>query len=52
LFGDGASDTTWAIRRRALRSLHDACLLKSLTRPSLVRRAARQVHDQVMAAAA
>jgi hypothetical protein len=52
LFGDGASDATWAIRRRALRSLHDARLLKSLTRRSLVRRAARQVHDQVMAAAA
>jgi hypothetical protein len=52
LFGDGASDATWAIRRGALRSLHDARLLKSLTRRSLVRRAARQVHDQLMAAAA
>ena len=52
LFGDGASDATWAIRRRALLSLHQARLLKSLTRRSLVRRAARQVHDQVLAAAA
>ena len=52
LLGDGASDATWAIRHRALHSLHDARLLKSLTRRSLVRRAARQIHDQLMAAAA
>jgi hypothetical protein len=52
LFGDGASDATWAIRRRALRSLHEARLLKSLTRRSLVRRAARQVQDQLLAATA
>ncbi|MBC7940097.1 MAG: DUF1631 family protein, partial [Chitinophagaceae bacterium] len=51
LFGDGASDATWAVRRRALAMLHGAGLLKSLTRRSLVRRAARRVHDQVLAAA-
>jgi hypothetical protein len=51
LFGDGASDATFAVRRRALLNLKQARLLKKLTRRSLVRRAARQVHEQVLAAA-
>lgn len=52
LLGDGASDTTWAVRRRALAILHEAKLLKNLTRRSLVRRAANQVHAQAVAPAA
>ena len=52
LFGDGASDATWVVRRRALLKLKQAQLLKQLTRRSLVRRAARQVHDDILAAAA
>ena len=52
LFGDGASDATWAVRRRALVALHDAHLLKSLTQRSLVRRAAEAVQQQVAAAEA
>ncbi len=47
LFGDGASDATWAVRRRALHTLREQRLLKMLARRSLVRRAARQVHDDV-----
>ena len=47
LLGDGASDTTWAVRRRALATLHNAKLLKDLRRRSLVRRAAAQVHAAV-----
>ena len=52
LLGDGASDTTWAVRRRALAILHEAKLLKHLTRRSLVRRAANQVHADALARAA
>jgi len=51
LLGDGASDTTWAVRRRALATLHNAKLLKDLRRRSLVRRAAAQVHAAVRHAA-
>jgi hypothetical protein len=47
LFGDGGSDTTWAVRRGALLALREARLLKGLTRRSLVRRAARQLHQQL-----
>ena len=47
LLGDGASDATWAVRRRALSMLHEAGLLKGLTQRSLVRRAAGQVHAQL-----
>ena len=52
LFGDGASDHTWAVRRRALLTLKANKLMKGLTRRSLVGRAARSVHAAAMAAAA
>lgn len=52
LLGDGASDATWAIRRRALAQLYEARLLKTLTQRSLVRRAAGLVHAQERARAA
>ncbi len=52
LLGDGASDSTWAVRRRALAILREARLLKSLTQRSLVRRAANQVHDEAVSRAA
>lgn len=52
LLGDGASDATWAIRRRALAQLYEARLLKTLTQRSLVRRAAGVVHAQERARAA
>ncbi len=52
LLGDGASDTTWAVRRRALATLREAKLLKPLTQRSLVRRAASQVHDEAVSRAA
>jgi hypothetical protein len=50
LFGDGASDSTFAVRRRALVAMRDARLLKGLTQRSLVRRAAEAVQEQVTAA--
>jgi hypothetical protein len=52
LLGDGASDATWAVRKRALLILFEAGLLKSLKQRSLVRRAAGAVHAQAMAQAA
>jgi hypothetical protein len=48
LFGDGASDATWAVRRRALVRLHEARLLKTLKRRSVVRRAAHRVHEDAL----
>ena len=50
LFGDGASDATFAVRRRALVAMRDARLLKGLTQRSLLRRAAEAVQEQVRAA--
>ncbi|MBK9134885.1 MAG: DUF1631 family protein [Betaproteobacteria bacterium] len=47
LFGDGASDTTWAVRRGALLRLHGAALAKTLTMRSLLGRAALKVQQQV-----
>jgi len=47
LFGDGASDTTWAVRRGALLRLHAAALAKTLTMRSLLGRAALKVQQQV-----
>ena len=47
LFGDGASDATFAVRRRALVAMRDARLLKGLTQRSLLRRAAEAVQKQV-----
>ena len=52
LFGDGASDHTWAVRRRALLTLKANKLMKRLTRRSLVGRAARSVHASALAEAA
>ena len=49
LFGDGASDATFAVRRRALVAMRDARLLKGLTQRSLLRRAAQAVREQVAA---
>ena len=49
LFGDGASDATFAVRRRALVAMRDARLLKALTQRSLLRRAAETVQEQVAA---
>ena len=50
LFGDGASDATFAVRRRALVAMRDARLLKSLTQRSLLHRTAEAVQEQVIAA--
>ncbi|MFO1286716.1 MAG: DUF1631 family protein [Rubrivivax sp.] len=47
LFGDGASDSTWAVRRGALLRLHGAALAKTLTMRSLLGRAALKVQQQV-----
>lgn len=47
LFGDGASDATWAVRRGALLRLQDAALAKTLTMRSLLGRAALKVQQQV-----
>ena len=47
LFGDGASDTTWAVRRGALLMMHSRTLLKSLRQRSIVASAAARVQEQV-----
>lgn len=47
LFGDGASDATWALRRGALLRLYAAALAKTLTMRSLLGRAALKVQQQV-----
>ena len=52
LLGDGASDTTWAIRRGALLAMHAARLAKTLKQRSIVGSAAARVQEQVAAAAA
>lgn len=51
LLGDGASDTTWAIRRGALLAMHAARLAKTLKQRSIVGSAAARVQEQVAAAA-
>ena len=51
LFGDGASDTTWAIRRGALLAMHAARLTKTLKQRSIVGGAAARVQEQVASAA-
>jgi hypothetical protein len=43
LFGDGSSEATWAVRRRALSTLHSESLLDSMTPRSLVHDAAKNV---------
>jgi hypothetical protein len=50
LFGDGASDATWAVRRGALVLLHREQLAKTLRQRSIVGTAAAKVQDQVAAA--
>ena len=47
LFGDGASDATWAVRRGALLRLHAAKMAKTLTMRSLLGRAALKVQQHV-----
>lgn len=52
LFGDGASDATWAVRRNALLTMQQERLAKTLKRRSIVSSAAGRVHDQMKSAAA
>ena len=52
LFGDGASDATWAVRRNALLMMHGAKLAKKLKQRNIVGAAAMRVHDQVSASSA
>jgi hypothetical protein len=51
LFGDGASDATFAVQRSALLTLHAEGLAKTLIVRSMVGAAARRVHKQLEAAA-
>jgi hypothetical protein len=52
LFGDGASDATWAVRRGALVLMHREKLAKTLRQRSIVATAAAKVQAQVAAAVA
>lgn len=52
LFGDGASDATWAVRRGALLMMHGQALLKGLKQRSIVGSAAARVHKQMTTVAA
>jgi hypothetical protein len=52
LFGDGASDATWAVRRGALLNMHGERLAKTLKERSIVGSAATRVQEQMAAAAA
>ena len=52
LFGDGASDATWAIRRGALLNMHAERLAKTLRQRSIVGSAAAKVQEQIAASAA
>jgi hypothetical protein len=47
LFGDGASEDTWAVRRRALLGMHGGALMKTLRQRSLVRSAAARLQLQL-----
>ena len=49
LFGDGASDATWAVRRGALLMMHHERLAKTLKERSIVGSAAAQVQEQMAA---
>ena len=51
LFGDGASDSTWAIRRGALANMHKERLAKTLRQRSIVGSAAARVQEQMAPAA-
>jgi hypothetical protein len=52
LFGDGASDATWAIRRAALLNMHTERLAKTLRERSIVGSAAARVQEQIATVAA
>ena len=52
LFGDGASDATWAVRRGALLNMHKERLAKTLRQRSIVGSAAARVQEQIAATAA
>lgn len=47
LFGDGASDETWAVRASALRLMHSNGLIKSLKQRSIVGSAAARVQEHM-----
>lgn len=51
LFGDGASDATWAVRRGALLLMHRQALLKGLKQRSIVGSAAAKVQEHISVAA-
>lgn len=50
LFGDGASDATWAVRRGALLNMYTERLAKTLKQRSIVGSAAARVQEQLLAA--
>ena len=52
LFGDGASDATWAVRRSALLMMRAEHLVKTLKQRSIVGSAAARVQEQMASAAA
>ena len=52
LFGDGASEATWAVRRNALLTMQKERLAKSLLKRSIVSSAASRVHEQMASPAA
>lgn len=52
LFGDGASDETWAVRSGALLMMHGNGLVKTLVQRSIVGSAAARVQEQMGLAAA
>jgi hypothetical protein len=52
LFGDGASDATWAVRRGALLMMHGTRLAKKLKQRNIVGSAAARLQDQMSAASA
>lgn len=49
LFGDGASDATWAVRRSALLMMHGTRLAKRLKQRNIVGSAAMQLQTQLQA---
>ena len=52
LFGDGASEATWAVRRNALLTMQRERLAKTLKQRSIVSSAASRVHEQMLASSA
>lgn len=50
LFGDGASDASWAVRRRALLAMRDNGLIKTLRQRSLLHGAAARLQQQLQRA--